>query len=269
MIAVGGFLLWRDRERWKQSFHTLWKTWLAAEVVFTVFFLFDLLIRYGNSDLWHPSKGGEKPMDFSYLNAVIKSTTFPPYDPWFSGGYLNYYYFGFVLVAIPIKLLGTVPTIAYNIALPLLFGTIGITAFGVAWNLAESLRRKGHTRVVPWVAGVSAAVMFVILGNLGEVKLIWDGLAAMSTLHYPQGLLFGLGDLPRVISGAWQYVLGKATWPFGLDQWYWNASRAIPVPINAQGQALEAGPITEFPFFSFLYADLHAHTMPICSCCSR
>ncbi len=261
LVAVGGFLLWRDRERWKESFHKLWKTWLAAEIVFTVFFLFDLLIRYGNSDLWHPSKGGEKPMDFSYLNAVIKSTTFPPYDPWFSGGYLNYYYFGFVLVAIPIKLLGTVPTIAYNIALPLLYGVIGVSAFGVAWNLAESLRRKGYVKVMPWVAGLAAALMVVVLGNLGEVVLIWNGLATMSTLPYPHGLLFHLGDIPHLLDGGLRYLLGQANWPFGLDQWYWNASRSIPVPIDASGQALEAGPITEFPFFSFLYADLHAHTI--------
>jgi YYY domain-containing protein len=261
LVAAGGILLWRDRARWQESFRKLWKTWLAAEIVFTVFFLFDLLIRYGNSDLWHPSKGGEKPMDFSYLNAVIKSTTFPPFDPWFSGGYLNYYYFGFVLVAIPIKLLATVPTIAYNLALPLLFGTVGVTTYGVAWNVAESLRRKGSVRVVPWVAGLAAALMMVVLGNLGEVVLVWDGLTKMSNLPYPRGLLFRLGDIPHLLDGALRYALGQAQWPFGIDQWYWNASRSIPVPINAAGEATEAGPITEFPFFTFLYADLHAHLM--------
>jgi YYY domain-containing protein len=263
LLAAGGYLLWRERARWKDTFRRMWKVWLAAEILFAALFAFFLLIRLGNSDLWHPSKGGEKPMDFSQLNAVIKSTSFPPYDGWFSGGYMNYYYFGCVLIAIPIKLLGTVPTIGYNIGLAMLFAIIGATAYGVAWNLAESLRRRGTTAVSPYIAGFGAAAMLVVLGNLGEVKLVWDGLAASSSLSYPHGMLFGLGDLPHVIVGGLRLFIGQANWPYGYDTWYWNASRAIPVPIGPDGGALEAGPITEFPFFSFLYADLHAHSMAL------
>ncbi|MGB7538545.1 MAG: DUF2298 domain-containing protein [Anaerolineales bacterium] len=263
LAAAGGYLFWRDRTRWKEKIRALWKTWLIVEILFAALLVFFLLIRLGNSDLWHPSKGGEKPMDFSQLNAVIKSTSFPPYDGWYAGGYMNYYYFGDVLIAIPTKLLGTVPSIAYNLGLAMLFATIGVTAYGVAWNMAESIRRKGATKVSPVVAGLGAALLMVVLGNLGEVILVWDGLARVSSLPYPRGLLFGLGDLPHVIVGGFRMLLGQATWPFGLDNWYWNASRSIPVPVGPDGGSLEAGPITEFPFFSFLYADLHAHSMSL------
>ena len=63
------------------------------------FFLADLLIRYGNPDLWHPNFGGEKPMDFSILNILVRSRTLPSSDPWFAGAPLGYYVFGQEMVA--------------------------------------------------------------------------------------------------------------------------------------------------------------------------
>ncbi|MGB7538825.1 MAG: DUF2298 domain-containing protein [Anaerolineales bacterium] len=265
LIALGGILAWREWNQWREWFRELKKTWLTMEIVFTAFFLFDLLLRFGFGDLWHLWTGGEKPMDFSYLNAVIKSTTFPPYDPWFAGGYLNYYYFGLVLVAIPIKLLGTVPSIGYNLALPLLFGTLGLATYGVVWNLMESLRRKSTVRVSPVLAGIGAALMLAVLGNLGEVRFIWEGLIAVSQLSFPHGLFFGAGDILHVLSGAFRIATGQAVFPGGLSEWYWNASRAIRFPPGPNGEYVTDSSITEFPFFTFLYADLHAHltAMPL------
>src|SRR5690606_32652277 len=72
---------------------------VASEIVFLAAFAFFLLLRAINPDLWQTFFGGEKPMDMTYTSAIARSATFPPYDPWFAGGAMNYYYYGFYLVA--------------------------------------------------------------------------------------------------------------------------------------------------------------------------
>ena len=127
-------------------------------------------------------------MDFSYLNAVIKSTVFPPYDPWFAGGYINYYYFGFVILGMPIKLLGIIPAVAYNIVLPLWYALLVMGAYSVGWNLTRHilLAKQGTNSPKlqklfgkPFWAGLWTAVLLAILGNLGNLKLLTDTLASM------------------------------------------------------------------------------------------
>jgi uncharacterized membrane protein len=112
LVLIGGILAYLQRKTLWPEIQANWRYFLMIEILGLIAFVFFLLVRRGNPDLWHPFKGGEKPMDFSYLNAVIKSTTFPPYDPWFAGGYINYYYYGFVIVGMPIKLLGINPAVA-------------------------------------------------------------------------------------------------------------------------------------------------------------
>ncbi|HEX9029448.1 MAG TPA: DUF2298 domain-containing protein, partial [Anaerolineales bacterium] len=143
LIALAGSLLaYNQRADLRQELQQRGKYFLIVEGVALAFFLVDLLVRFGNPDLWHPFKGGEKPMDFSFFNAVLKSSSFPPYDPWFAGGYLNYYYYGFVLVGVLVKWLGIVPAIAYNLILPTVFTLIGLGAFSIAWNLYSAAGRK-------------------------------------------------------------------------------------------------------------------------------
>ncbi|HKY55705.1 MAG TPA: DUF2298 domain-containing protein, partial [Anaerolineales bacterium] len=263
LILIAGFLLARYqsgeiREEWRNNR----RYFLMAEGLFLAFFLIDVLIRFGNSDMWHPAKGGERPMDFSYFNAILKSTSFPPYDPWFAGGYINYYYYGFVLVATPVKLLGIVPTIAYNFILPTLFAIVAMGAFSVGWNLLADHRPKtedeSQSSMVngPFIAGISASLLTVLLGNLGTIQLLYQRLQQLGALDQftndasiPQRWKWAFDGFLMTLKGA--------SLPIGFGDWYWNPSRVIP-----PGPGNE---ITEFPLFTFLYSDLHAHmiAMPL------
>ena len=258
LIFISGLLAWRDRDELKSFFKERKKEILWVEVLALALFLLDLAIRLGNPDLWHPFKGGEKPMNFSYLNAVLKSTSFPPYDPWFAGGYINYYYYGYVIVGVPIKLLGIVPSIAYNLVIPTIFALLGLNAFSVGYNLLYSFRslKDQLWRIDPRIVGVLAAVALLILGNLGSARLIYEGFRELGGYPGEEQAAFGSG-ITYTARGVVEYLTGDQSFPVRTDQWYWDASRAIePGPG-------EAGPITEFPFFTFLYADLHAHMIDL------
>jgi YYY domain-containing protein len=258
LLSISGLIAWRDRDELLSFFREKKKEIMWVEVLALVLFLLDLGIRLGNPDLWHPFKGGEKPMNFSYLNAVLKSTSFPPYDPWFAGGYINYYYFGYVIVGVPIKLLGVVPSIAYNLVIPTIFSLLGLSAFSVGYNLVHRFRslKDRIWRIDPRVVGVIAAVAIVILGNLGSARLIYEGFMELGGWPGDGQAAFG-SSITYALSGVVEYVTGNQAFPVRTDQWYWDPSRAIePGPG-------EAGPITEFPFFTFLYADLHAHMIDL------
>ena len=231
---------------------------LKIELLWLVLFVLDLFIRRANPDLWHPVYGGEKPMDFSYFNAVIKSTYFPPYDPWFSGGYINYYYFGYVIAAIPTKLLGILPAITYNLLVPTLFAMTGVGAFCVSYNLAVKIgyREKSGIRLSPLLAGYASAVLMVIMGNLGQPETVYKGMSRVIDNNSSELLVDGY-QVPGFISGIYEVFANNKTVPIGTGEWYWNATRIIPHPVN------ESGPITEFPLFTFLYGDLHAHMLAL------
>ena len=145
LIVIAVVIIWRRWAAIGEFVRQRRSLLLTEEAIFLALFLLFMLIRIGNPDLWHPARGGEKPMDFAYLNAIIKSTTFPPYDPWQSGGFMSYYYFGFVIVGTLIKLLGIVPWVAYNLVVPTLFALTGVGAFAVVYSLVEGDARDTVT----------------------------------------------------------------------------------------------------------------------------
>ncbi|MEM7798928.1 MAG: DUF2298 domain-containing protein, partial [Chloroflexota bacterium] len=260
VAAISGFILYRRRTEINHFVVENWRFLLLLEGIGLGLFLLQLSIRLGNPDVWDVIWGGEKPMDTSYFTAVLKSTVYPPYDPWQSGAYINYYYFGFVYTGVLTKLLRIVPTVAYNLILPTLFSftglgvfvltyTLGIKAFDRSSDQSEG-RQPFHWRSLAAIGGYFAILLAMVLGNLKQLGVMFNAWVRTSTLPADQSIV------SRFFEGGYQVLTGTQPAIYPGD-WFWTATRAISINEG------EVQPITEFPFFTFLYGDLHAHMIAL------
>lgn len=242
---------------------------LLTEAVFLAGFLGFVWIRMLYPDMWHLISGGEKTMDFSFLNAIVRSRAMPPYDPWFSGGYLNYYYYGHFTVATLLKLAGIAPVTAINLAVPTFFALALATCVSIGYNIA---RRIGWALLAGAMALLSGNLYGAqhLVGDLQAASPVRDSLGPVTSVHSGVFLIGGIIDLVSVcwsllsgvlrgtiavVLGIWQVGTGHAGLPhyfFSFD-WPWDESRIID----------NHTVITEFPFWTFLFADPHAHMWDI------
>ncbi|WP_423225713.1 DUF2298 domain-containing protein [Candidatus Amarolinea aalborgensis] len=250
LIALLSLALWRRNRGEMAAFARAHRgLLLTSELVFGAAFLFFVAIRLLNPDLWQPWQGGEKFMEFAFLNATARSAWMPPLDPYYAGGYINYYYYGYFLVGMLIKLTGIAPSVAFNLAVPTLFAATAAGAFSLVYNLAPAAATPGSPRGPFWRQGIGAGLLgslFVtVLGNLDALGQVLRRLADQSQTPF-QSQIPGLQTFVRALSGA-AHVISART-PLPAFDW-WAPSRILP------------GTINEFPFWSFLFADLHPHMM--------
>jgi YYY domain-containing protein len=126
-------------------------------------------------------------------------------------------------------------------------------AFSVALNFT-AVRQINIKRLV--LAGLCGALFVAVIGNLGQVKLIANGLREMSEFQ-PGGEVSTLVKFTQLSDGLNRWMTERDLPGVRTEWWYWNSTRIIP---PAEG---EAGPINELPFFTFLFGDLHAHMMAL------
>jgi YYY domain-containing protein len=222
----------------REFFRTKRNLVLAYEAVFLLAFAGMLALRIANPDLWHEYQGGEKPMEIGFLNAVLRSAWMPPLDPFFAGGFINYYYYGYFVIACLVKLLGIHPAIAFNLAVPLFYALTFTAGMSVVYNLvAWSQRRRGSTSQVSQsglVFGALAGFLMLVIGNMhGLIQWIMISFPAVGEKIADLGMSLGFGE-----QSMYRY--------YGAFN-YWDASRIINDTIN------------EFPYWTFLFADLHPH----------
>ena len=225
IFIISFFIYFRNKQEINFYIKRSYKQILTVELLFLLLISLGIIIRIINPDLWHPHRGGEKPMDLAYLNAIVRSFEMPPFDPWFSGYSLNYYYFGQFIVSVLVKLTGIPTNISYNLAIPTFFAYTGSIIFGFSSGFVYLYKKARDIDAnwfkTPLYIGFFALFSVLIFGNI-------DGLIQLINIIFDRQDFFD----------------------------YWRSTRIISM--NSSG--LE---INEFPFFTFLFADLHAHLLSI------
>lgn len=195
------------RDHWP-AIRSHWRMILITEIVFAGAFSFFLLLRAINPDLWQTYYGGEKPMEMSFISAIGRSAVFPPYDPWYANGVMNYYYYGFYLIAYLWKLTGIPPEIGFQLGVATVSGTMVSGVFSLVSTFGADLI---HSTKLRWAvaAGLIGVLIHSFMGNLDAVA--------------------------QLLSAS----------PQAFD--FWHSRSVVDYAI------------TEFPYFTQMWADLHPH----------
>jgi YYY domain-containing protein len=259
LVLVMGLVIWAlgtGERKFKGSLQDLldwlrtnWKLVLATEILFLAAFSFMAVVRAANPE----SLGTEKPMEMAFINAILRSPTFPPHDPWLSGYAISYYYFGYVMAAMLAKVTATSGGMAFNLMLAALFSLNAAGAFGVGYNLLTAYTRSrspesSRSHILP---SFLFPIFLLIVSNfegflevLHRIKILWSN---------PPNFWTWLGILD--LQDPPLQPLNEL-----INQWYWwwRASRVI-TDYTLSGNHVEV--IDEFPAFSYVLGDLHPHVL--------
>lgn len=212
---------------------------IAFAVVFTLLCYFKGFLPNIN--------GQEKFMDYGYIMSMIRSSSLPAKDMWLSGYNINYYYFGQFIYALIIKFAGIRPSIGYNLAMCSSIAISFALSYSIGSYLIETAKSCGlkTIRSMNIVCGLLCGFATTIFGN--SHSFFYDENSAGNRLLYT--------------FQKWGINVGKTSGFF-----YPESTRYIGHnPDSALIEGIKNGgdyTIEEFPFYSFLVGDLHAH---VCS----
>lgn len=252
---------------------TRWRSILAAEALFLGAFLLAVWMRAHDPTPW----GTERPMDFAFFNAIGRSGMFPPNDPWLAGFSINYYYFGYLLMAAVAQPAALEPAAAYNLSLALIFAMTAQAVGGIIANLiaiAEHDKPTPASRRHSWsyglfpllgvvfvlVAGNQSGALQVILGDERVVAL--DGRQALAAVRQALGGATTITLPYPAVTNEFGVITGWERRDRIRDfNWWWPSRSLWDTPM--QGETERRYTITEFPFFSFRLGDMHPHVMAL------
>jgi YYY domain-containing protein len=268
LAGLSGWAYWAEQRRLMTDDEPLsmvlwvrqnYKLILTTEILFLIAFAFMAFVRASNPEV--TTAGGEKWMEVAFINAIMHSPTFPPHDPWLSGYAISYYYFGYVMAAMLAELTSVSAPVAHNLMLSLIFALSAIGAYGILYDMLSAYRRwRGAQEgrgILPAMGAFLAPLFLLITSNL-------EGF--FESLH-SKGIGWVFQPDGTATSPFWSWInlhmltdppARPLSWVPNQYYWWWRASRVLQ-DYDLNGNRLEV--IDEFPFFSYLLGDLHAHVL--------
>lgn len=200
----------------------------AEEILFfAVFLLWTYLAGF------HPAAHGtEKFMDYGFMEAMMRSKTLPATDLWYSQGKINYYYGGQYFAVFLTKLSGTKVELTYNLMRTFVAAFAFVLPFSLVHQMTLDMqgRVSGWKKNLPSITGFLAGLAVSIAGNMHYVV-------------YAQ-------IIPLI-----QKLKGEEV----SSYWFPDATRYIGYnPYREEDRTIH-----EFPCYSFVLGDLHAHVVNI------
>ena len=182
---------------------------------------------------FHPAAHGtEKFMDYGFMEAMMRSKTLPATDLWYSQGKINYYYGGQYFAVFLTKLSGTQVELTYNLMRTFVAGFAFALPFSLVRQMTTDLQGRKVTdwkKQLPTFAGFFAGLAVSIAGNMHYVV-------------YAQ-------IIPLIQKLKGEEVSGY---------WFPDATRYIGFNPDVPDKTIH-----EFPCYSFVLGDLHAHVVNI------
>lgn len=174
LVGLAGWgWTWRARQRGAANLPALpsGKIYALSSALYLGIFALLLSFRAIYPDFWQTYLGGEKPFELAYLRAIARSTSFPAYDPWFADGIINYYYYGWHLVAMVTKLSGVGVSLGFQFATPTIAALLATQVAALGFIIRGAVLRSGRRAVgIATAAGALLLVMFA--GNLDAIRQV-------------------------------------------------------------------------------------------------
>ena len=185
--------------------------------------------------------GTEKFMDYGFMAAMMRDSSLPARDLWYSSAPINYYYGGQYYAVFLTRLTGTRIQETYNLMRTFVAGFSFVLPFSIAWHLMRDRKEKRAAAAV--TAGESVSPGRKGGGALPYLTGCFAGAAVSlaGNMHY---VLYGLMGSVFQLSGY-------------ADYWFPASTRYIGHnPLLDYDQCIH-----EFPSYSFVLGDLHAHVV--------